>query len=102
MFVTVLGGGEAEIVTSSVERDAELTRVAPDLGDEKAALYACHRRGRKLGRIGVFAQLATSLHTREAVAHVGFPAVQTRGDSRTGVWVDLGELADEAANRAAA
>ena len=96
------GGSEAEVVARSVEGYAELTRVAADLGEEEAALDACHGGGGERGEVGVFAQLAAGLHAREAVADVRFPAVEAGGDRRTRLWVVLGELADERADRAAA
>jgi len=52
------GGSEAEVVARSVEGYAELTRVAADLGEEEAALDACHGGGGERGGVGVFAQLA--------------------------------------------
>jgi hypothetical protein len=96
------GGGEAEVVARGIEGDAELARVAADLGEEKAALNACHGRGCKRGEVGVFAQLAAGLHARQAVADMRFPAVEAGTDGYPCLWVVLRELADEGADRAAA
>jgi hypothetical protein len=61
-------------------RDAELARVAADLGDEEAALDAGHGGGRERGGVGVFAELASGLHAGQAVAQVRFPAFEAGGD----------------------
>src|SRR5437899_7587211 len=95
-------GGEAEVVAGCVEGDAELVGVAADLGEEEAALDAGHGGGGERGGVGVFAQLAAGSHSGEAVADVSFPAVEAGGDRCSCVWVALGELAGERADRAAA
>ena len=96
------GGGEVEVVAGCVEGDAELLGVAADLGEEEAALDAGHGGGGECGGVGVLAELAAGLHAGEAVAEVGFPAVEASGDRRSGFWVAFGELAGEGADWAAA
>jgi hypothetical protein len=76
--------------------------VAADLGEEQPALDAGHRGGGERGGVGVFAQLATDSHPREALANVRFPAVEASSDRRSGLRIALGELAGERADRAAA
>jgi hypothetical protein len=76
----VVSGGEAEVRAGRVERDAELARVAADLGDEEPALDAGHGGGRERGGVGVFAELASGLHAGQAVAQVRFPAFEAGGD----------------------
>src|SRR5437588_10861695 len=96
------GGRGAEVVARCVERDAELVGVAADLGEEESALDAGHSGSGERGGVGVFAQLATGSHAREAVAQMLFPAFEAGGNRRPGVWVALRELAGERADRAAA
>jgi hypothetical protein len=76
----VVSGGEAEVRAGRVEGDAELARVAADLGDEEADLDAGHGGGRERGGVGVFAELASGLHAGQAVAQVRFPAFEAGGD----------------------
>jgi hypothetical protein len=76
----VVSGGEAEVRAGRVERDAELARVAADLGDEEPALDAGHGGGRECGGVGVFAELASGLHAGQVVAQVRFPAFEAGGD----------------------
>jgi len=96
------GGDGAEVCAGCVEGDAELVGVAADLGEEEAALDAGHGGGGERGGVGVFAQLASGLHTGEAVADVRFPAVEAVDDRGSGLRVVLGELADERADWTAA
>ena len=95
------GGGEAKVRAGCVEGDAELARVAAHLGEEEAALEAGHGGGGERGGVRVCPQLAPGLHAGEALAQVRFPPLEAGGDGRSGAGVLFGELADEAADRAA-
>src|SRR5579862_829357 len=93
---------EPEVRPRRIERDAELARVAAHLREQEPALDAGHRRAREFCRFGVAAELAAGLHPDEAVAEMGFPAVEAGGDRRPGAGVLFCELAGERADRAAA
>jgi hypothetical protein len=92
--------GEAEVRAGCVEGDAELARVAADLGEDEAAVDGGGGGGER-GGAGVSAEPASGLHAGEAVAEVRFPAFEAGGDRCSGVWVALGELSGERVDRAA-
>src|SRR4029077_1267586 len=56
------GGGEAKVRARCVKGDAELARVAADLGEEEAALEAGHGGGGERGGVRVRPELAPGLH----------------------------------------
>src|SRR5438105_1836424 len=96
------GSCEAEVFAGCVERDSELARIAAYLGEEEAALDAGHGGRGELGGVCVGSELTAGFHAGEAVAEVGFPAVEAGGDRGPRLRVLLGELTGKGADWAAA
>ena len=82
----------AKMVVRRVQRDAELTGVAPGLGEQQTALDSGQRGSGELVGIRPAIELATGLHRAEALTDVFFPALERGLQLQPGLLVGLRQL----------